>query len=100
HTHTQDTHTHAHAHAGLRSFVNLASAFIPSRTVLPPGPQGSFFFLSARGPGEMQPHSKKVMGSIPACAVGSGGQVLPRPSLLSWAISRAFLCGVCMFSPC
>lgn len=30
---TQDTH------AGLRSFVNLSSAFIPSRTVLPSGPQ-------------------------------------------------------------
>src|SRR4029434_3205924 len=28
------------------------------------------------------------------------GQVLPRPSVLRWAISRAFLCGVCMFSPC
>src|SRR4029434_8645939 len=26
--------------------------------------------------------------------------VLPRPSVLRWAISRAFLCGVCMFSPC
>ena len=49
----------------------------------------------------LQPHSKKVMGSIPAWgAVGSGGQVLPRPSVLRWAISRAFLCGVCMFSPC
>ena len=47
------------------------------------------------------PHSKKVMGSIPAWrAVGSGGQVLPRPSVLRWAISRAFLCWVCMFSPC
>ena len=47
------------------------------------------------------PHSKKVMGSIPTWgAVGSGGQVLPRPSVLRWAISRAFLCGVCMFSPC
>src|SRR4029434_1986604 len=33
-------------------------------------------------------------------AVGSGGQVLPRPSVLRWAISRAFLCGDCMFSPC
>src|SRR4029434_5052501 len=22
------------------------------------------------------------------------------PSVLMWAISRAFLCGVCMFSPC
>src|SRR4029434_7951619 len=41
------------------------------------------------------------MGSIPACgAVGSGGQVLPRPSVLRWAFSRAFLCGVYMFSPC
>ena len=50
---------------------------------------------------ELQPHSKKVRGSIPAWgAVGSGGQVLPRPSVLRWAISRAFLCGVCMFSPC
>ena len=49
----------------------------------------------------LQPHSKKVMDSIPAWgAVGSGGQVLPRPSVLRWAISRAFLCGVCMFSPC
>src|SRR4029434_5794305 len=43
----------------------------------------------------------KVLGSIPACgAVGSGGQVLPRPSVLRWAISRVFLCGVCMFSLC
>src|SRR4029434_3661340 len=49
----------------------------------------------------LPPHSKKVMGSIPAWgAVGSGGQVLPRPSVLRWAISRAFLCGVCMFSRC
>ena len=49
----------------------------------------------------LPPHSKKVMGSIPAWgAVGSGGQVLPRPSVLRWAISWAFLCGVCMFSPC
>ena len=49
----------------------------------------------------LQPHSKKVMGSIPAWgAVGAGGQVLPRPSVLRWAISWAFLCGVCMFSPC
>src|SRR4029434_1971488 len=49
----------------------------------------------------LPPHSKKVMGSILAWgAVGSGGQVLPRPSLLRWAISRAFPCGVCMFSPC
>ena len=49
----------------------------------------------------LPPHSKKVMGLIPAWgAVGSGGQVLPRPSVLRWAISRAFLCGVCMFSPC
>src|SRR4029434_4702440 len=49
----------------------------------------------------LPPHSKKVMGSIPAWgAVGSGGQVLPRPSVLGWAISRAFLCGVCMFSLC
>src|SRR4029434_951233 len=91
------------------------------------------------------PHSKKVMGSIPAWgAVGSGWQVLPRghsaqvdylpglsvwslhvlprvhsaqvgylPGLSVWSlhvlprvhsaqvgISRAFLCGVCMFSPC
>src|SRR4029434_2680060 len=29
-----------------------------------------------------------------------GGQVLPRPSVLRWAISWAFLCGVCIFSPC
>src|SRR4029434_7531403 len=43
----------------------------------------------------------KVMGSIPAWgAVGSGGQVLPRPSVLRWAISWAFLCGACMLSPC
>src|SRR4029434_5032868 len=43
----------------------------------------------------------KVLGSILAWgAVGTGGQVLPRPSVLRWAISRAFLCGVCMFSPC
>src|SRR4029434_9025598 len=49
----------------------------------------------------LQPHSKKVMGLIPALgAVGSGGQVLPRPSVLRWVISWAFLCGVCMFSPC
>src|SRR4029434_6890360 len=49
----------------------------------------------------LQPHSMKVMGSIPAWgAVGSGGQVLPRPSVLTSAISWAFLCGVCMFSPC
>src|SRR4029434_4732663 len=49
----------------------------------------------------LQPHSKKVMGSIPAWgAVGSGGQVLPRPSVLRGSVSRAFLCGVCMFSPC
>src|SRR4029434_10694330 len=42
----------------------------------------------------------KVLGSILAwSAVGTGGQVLPRPSVLRWAISRAFLCGVCMFSP-
>src|SRR4029434_2517937 len=48
----------------------------------------------------LPPHSKTVMGSIPAWgAVGSGGPVLPRPSVLRWAISRAFLCGVCMFSP-
>src|SRR4029434_1164582 len=41
------------------------------------------------------------MGSIRAWgALGSGGQVLPRPSVLRWAISWAFLCGVCMFSPC
>ena len=47
------------------------------------------------------PHSKKVMGSIPAWgAVGFGGQVLPSPSVLRWAISQALLCGVCMFSPC
>src|SRR4029434_1589649 len=49
----------------------------------------------------LQPHSKKVMGSIPAWgAVGSGGQVLPRPSVLRCAISWACLCVVCMFSPC
>ena len=49
----------------------------------------------------LPPHSNKVMDSIPAWgAVGSGGQILPRPSVLRWAISRAFLCGVCMFSPC
>ena len=29
----------------------------------------------------------------------SGG-LSPGPSVLRWAISRAFLCGVCMFSPC
>ena len=61
----------------------------------------------------LPPHSKKVMGSIPTLgAVGSGGQVLPRvhsarvgylpglsvwslhvlprPSVLRWAISQAF----------
>src|SRR4029434_2505110 len=49
----------------------------------------------------LPPHSKKVMGSIPAWgAVGSGGQVLTRPTVLRWAISRAFLCGVCMFFQC
>src|SRR4029434_9299690 len=51
----------------------------------------------------LPPHSKKVMGSIPAWgAVGSGGQVPPGPSVLRWAIYRAFLCGVTvsMFSPC
>ena len=49
----------------------------------------------------LPPHSKKVMGSIPTWgAVGSGGQVLPRVHSAQWAISRAFLCGVCMFSPC
>src|SRR4029434_4673550 len=49
----------------------------------------------------LPPHSKKVMGSITAWgAVGSGGQVLPRPSVLRWAISRAFQCRVYMFSPC
>ena len=43
----------------------------------------------------LQPHSKKVMGSIPTWgAVGSGGLILPRPSVLRWAISQAFLCGV------
>merc|ERR1712168_1587011 len=31
----------------------------------------------------LQPHSKKVLGSIP-----------------SWGKAWAFLCGVCMFSPC
>src|SRR4029434_8932658 len=47
------THTHTHAHASLRSFVNLSSAFIPSRTVLPPGPpMSSGQLLSARGPSE------------------------------------------------
>src|SRR4029434_7172024 len=39
----------------------------------------------------LPPHSKKVMGSIPAwCAVGSGGQVLPRTSVLRWAIFWPF----------
>src|SRR4029434_7125346 len=48
----------------------------------------------------LPPHSKKVIGAIAAWgAVGSGGQVLPRPSVLRWAISRAFLCGVCMSPP-
>ena len=41
----------------------------------------------------LPPHSKKVLGSIPAW-------VLPRSSVLRWAISRAFLCVVCMFSLC
>src|SRR4029434_6690701 len=46
-------------------------------------------------------HATKFLGSIPTWgAVGSGGLVLPRPSVLRWVISRAFLCGVCMFSPC
>ena len=34
----------------------------------------------------LPPDSKKVMGSIPAWgAVGSGGQVLPSPSVFRWA---------------
>src|SRR4029434_704288 len=37
------------------------------------------------------------VGYLPGLSVWSL-QVLPRPSVLSWAISRAFLCGVCMFS--
>src|SRR4029434_8814455 len=41
----------------------------------------------------LPPHSKKVLCSIPGWgAVGPGGQVLPRPSVLRWAISRAFFC--------
>ena len=41
----------------------------------------------------LQPHSKKVMGSIPAWgAVGSGGQVVPRPSVLRWPFCVEFAC--------
>src|SRR4029434_6548344 len=29
-----------------------------------------------------------------------GGRSSPECTVLRWAISRAFLCGVCMFSPC
>src|SRR4029434_9036249 len=29
-----------------------------------------------------------------------GGRSSPECTVLGWAISRAFLCGVCMFSPC
>src|SRR4029434_7340894 len=29
-----------------------------------------------------------------------GGRSSPECTVLKWAISRAFLCGVCMFSPC
>src|SRR4029434_4965261 len=39
------------------------------------------------------------VGYLPGLSVWSL-HVLPRPSVLRWAISRAFLCGVCMFSPC
>src|SRR4029434_4624267 len=35
----------------------------------------------------LPPHSKRVRGSIRAWgAVGSGGPVLPRPSVLRWAV--------------
>src|SRR4029434_5356321 len=49
----------------------------------------------------LPPHSKKVMGSIPAWgAAGSGGQVLPRPPVLRWAISATSACVcVCPVSP-
>src|SRR4029434_6674426 len=48
---TQDTHRQTHA--GLRSLLNVRSAFDPSRTILPPGPsRSSGQLLSARGPSE------------------------------------------------
>ena len=48
----------------------------------------------------LPPHSKKVLGSIPAWgAVGSGGQVLPRVHSAQVGYLPG-LCGVCMFSPC
>ena len=37
HTHTHTGHTHTHAQAEVA--VNLTSAFFPSLTFLPPGPQ-------------------------------------------------------------
>src|SRR4029434_3999443 len=41
----------------------------------------------------LPPHSKKVMGSIPAWgAVGSGGQVLPRPGLSPGPFCVEFAC--------
>src|SRR4029434_2560508 len=41
----------------------------------------------------LPPHCKKVSGSIPAWgAVGSGGQVLPRPSVLGGGLSPGPFC--------
>src|SRR4029434_3475338 len=50
----------------------------------------------------LPPHSKKVMGSIPAWGtVGSGGRSSPDLQCSGGLrISRAFLCRVCMFSQC
>src|SRR4029434_7579694 len=49
------------------------------------------------GAGSPQAFSAQV-GYLPGLSVWRL-HVLPRPSVLRWAISRAFLCGVCMFSP-
>src|SRR4029434_7680531 len=51
----------------------------------------------------LPPHSKKVMVSILAlgrCWLWLGGRSSPDLQCSGGAISRAFLCGVCMFSPC
>src|SRR4029434_6633246 len=48
---TQDTHTHGHA--GLRSFVNLVSAFSHPGLSFLQDPRSSGQLLSARGPGEV-----------------------------------------------
>src|SRR4029434_3330291 len=47
--------------------------------------------LTARRSGVRFPH-----GALLAL----GGRSSPECTVLKWAISRAFLCGVCMFSPC